>query len=228
MTNYENFSHRNHVIMLPVSGGLDSTCLFYEYLSENRRVIPFHVQIENQQEPLKHIHEKFALKSIMEYIFKHFPWCPPIKMAKYEHNDFGFGRDSEVIYLTAQKLAYELVKRDDVSYIQLSEAVVADDLEIEEFRNRNSLDVDCKIWRTLVESMIFRIPEEQRLKVDPVINLPYKNRRKSELILGGIPNDILKHIFWCRRPIGGKPCNECNSCMVHEAAIQEVQKLSSV
>lgn len=224
MTNYNQVSSPEHVIMLPVSGGLDSTCLLYEYLNTNRRVYPFHVQIENQQEPFKYIHEKMALKSIMEYVYIHFPLCSPIKIAKYDHNDFGFGRDSEIIYLTAQKLAYELAERDDVKYIQLSEAVVADDLEIAEYRNRNNLNIDCKIWKTFVESMIFRISDEQHLKVDPVLRLPYKNTRKSELILGNTPIDMIEHTFWCRKPVGGKPCNKCRSCIIYENALQEVQK----
>lgn len=214
----------NNIIMVPLSGGLDSTYLFYDLVKRrpnNVRVVPFHVIIENDHEE-KCDYELTSILNIHNQMKSVMPWTPNILFAKYVHEGFGFGRDTEPIFMTAQKLAYKLVleSNSDSDRIILIEGVVMDDLDVFEFDQRHKALIDHKLWKTLVATMEFRIPESDTDKICYHLKRPLIecNVFKKDIILD-MPSYIMEHIWYCRTPDGPDPCGVCQSCRIHATAL---------
>lgn len=187
--------------LVPISGGVDSTYLLYNYLKNtNYTVHAHHIILKSRFEP-RWEQELKACRSIVNY-------CKDIRMFNYTESIWEFPFhcwDFEVVAFCAGQIATKI--KDFKTKISL----VAGRIKEDDTRQSSSdrLEFMQQIWRASSASV--------QNFVYPVFEMPLRNLSKYD-VMNKMPKELLDMCWTCRRPEDDQPCNKCHSCEVFNSA----------
>ena len=202
------------VLLVMFSGGIDSACILYRYLSETSIPIhAHHVRIMSKAEPRWQLESK-AVDSICRRLRRIRPF--DLSISSYEHVPYfmAVGWDCDVQLLAASRVVLNLPLPRPDSMIHIALGWTKDSTLREEVKDRIDRDVVPSIWRALCNGM--RLPHRDHVSQD--IMFPLLDMTKKE-IMECLPEDILHDTWSCRGPVDGiRECGVCHACLLKNAS----------
>lgn len=196
------------LILLLLSGGVDSACMLHHYLVNTRHPVhAHHISIMNSLEN-RWQQELTAVQAIVAF-------------CRERYRPFGFSRtafdcrelpryigwDSDLYFLAATRVAPNL----DAPAIRVAVGWTADDLTRPLVQDRMRRRVPQRVWEALRDS----VDHGGRLRAE--LEEPLVGLAKAD-ILGRTPPELLRLAWACRRPVysGGRalPCGVCHACQL--------------
>lgn len=209
------------IYLVPLSGGLDSTYMLLKLMNEGKDVFPFHVKIYNSFED-KVDKEIDAVENITKWFKCAFYHDFRVHFTTYEHYQAGQGRDTEAIYLSAIKHAYQLIKLDEVDHVVLCEGLVMDDLQYPEYQKRYDDKLDERLYKAFIDGMEYRVPYEQLNKMCHKIYYPLIDEDVHKYtMLKNMPYNLKMLVWYCRTG-KAEPCGKCLSCIIHKSVEKDI------
>lgn len=188
------------MILVMLSGGLDSTGMLVKLLQETNEPIHVHHIIINNKEK-RWMAENLAVKNIVEYCYKNY------REFKYTANVFGFAQftsffcwDNDVVRFIAAQIC-----KGDPSITELALGKCKDD-ETQSFR-----------VRALQSATIWKACFLDGIGTPPKIIRPVEHMTKKQLA-EYLPPELFEMTWSCRTPkiINNKSvkCRTCDTCKV--------------
>jgi 7-cyano-7-deazaguanine synthase in queuosine biosynthesis len=190
--------------LLMFSGGLDSTYILNDLMKKNEKVWVHHITLINTVEE-RWVEEREAAREIVKWLWNKYRKFP------YTESEWSFPFskfycwDMDIVTFVAAQIIPNIYAGQK---IKLTTGRVMDDDESQS--SIKQVERTQKMWETAKERFDYMAYNE--------INRPIKNKYKKELI-PELPKDLLDLVWYCRRPVEGRPCGACKSCKDMEKAI---------
>ena len=189
------------------SGGIDSTYLLYQQLTETTDNIHAHHIVFKPHSKFKRDDvESLACERIYKYLMN-------IRSFTYSSSELDLsqfpytGWDSDSQLFMASRVAPSLAAKNITVMIGDN----ANDYKQENVADRLERNVSSNLWTALLNSL----EDHQRERINPKIQYPIANLSKQEII-ERLPKDLLDLTWSCREPIrndsGVHPCRKCHAC----------------
>lgn len=183
----------NPRVMINFSGGVDSTYAAYDALRSKQSVLLHHCVLKSTTN--RWVEEKKSVDFALNYFSK-----MGLNKYVYVESSFDYGKISYMIY--------------DVELIGFLTGLV--------LRNPKYKSVDRVVISVNANDPSARnINTPRRVKANALTDIlinrevsfeyPYINITKEEMIKN-LPKDLVKGLWWCRKPRGGQKCGRCNPC----------------
>lgn len=179
--------------MINFSGGVDSTYAAYDALRSKQSVLLHHCVLKSTTN--RWVEEKKSVDFALNYFSK-----MGLNKYVYVESSFDYGKISYMIY--------------DVEIIGFLTGLV--------LRNPKYKSVDRVVISVNANDPSARnINTPRRVKANALTDIlmnrevsfeyPYINITKKEMIKN-LPKDLVKGLWWCRKPRGDQKCGRCNPC----------------
>ena len=193
------------IVILMLSGGLDSVYLLHDYLTKTETIIHAHHIILNVPAEPRAEQEQVATRRIVEYYkkngYREFEYSESMwQFPFYQYT----GWDSDLCLMTAAKIAGNL----DADLISVALGACLEDLERPVIQERMRRRVNPLLWSALRNSMSDKAPN---LNADYYLPLVDKKISKAKMVKE-LPEEVLKQVWSCRRPVDDRQCGQCESC----------------
>lgn len=199
----------NHVRIVLLSGGLDSTYLSWRLLSEGYCGVHLHhVSIVTSVENRWKKELECTNKIINYFTSKKFQFSYSNSRSEFLNQE-RIGFDSDTVLLYAQKLAQNFIS-DRIDVIL---GWNPHDIQRPDIAERAERNVTGNIWKALVESASNRNNINKELKF-PLIEWGIT----KDIIFKEMPQELIDMTWSCRRKID-IPCGVCHACLERKTYI---------
>jgi 7-cyano-7-deazaguanine synthase in queuosine biosynthesis len=185
-------------VLIAFSGGLDSTFILWQHLIENpnSKALVFHVELNTKREPRAE-RENMAVKEILK-------WFTENGLNNFE-------------YIEGFKFDYGDFRRVTIKDIQIISMFKAIILKREKYNSITKIKFGWHRGEVNSEEINkgFRVKKMfEALEVNRKIEFlfPIEHLTRKDMV-EKLPNDLLKLISSCRKPILNKPCKKCKTCL---------------
>lgn len=183
-------------ILIPISGGLDSTYVLWKYLTEtDHPVHAHHISLYNKHEFRIHQEDK-AVDDVVSWLKKN---TRPFRISKSSYiNPLG-GKDMTLVLFTMSQICYNLCGADTDKIIVATGRIVEDD-------ERTPIHTQDLVFWAGVKNIGVPIKLERPIR--------YMNKKE---VMNSMPQELVDLTWSCRQPkfINNKavPCKECHACI---------------
>ena len=180
-------------IIIPWSGGLDSTYLVYTNLRDGNTVLPVYITIENNTSKVDR--EKKTVAQLVE-LFKEMDLLGELE-------DIDFSTEFETGFSPNLAFAQMPIWIIGLLYTNWSEC---DEIQMGYVMNDDAvsyIDEVKKIWKSYSG-----ITNDGKV---PTLKFPLSKMKKWK-IWGDLPDKIRQLTMFCETSVGGLDCGECDSC----------------
>lgn len=189
------------MILVMFSGGLDSTAVLYEVLTETEEDIHVHHIILRNKEFRWEV-ESIAVKSISDYLSKH------TRSFQFTQNMWGFlqfqrfiGWDMDIVFFTAAQIAKN---KTEINKVAIGSRI---NPSYQTKRREQRMERSLAVWNACFMHYSHDVPQ---------IIKPVGNKDKKDLI-NDMPEDLVRLTWSCRKPVREKQgsfkrCGTCQTC----------------
>ncbi|MCP4440266.1 MAG: hypothetical protein GY810_15080 [Aureispira sp.] len=195
---------KQYKAIIPFSGGVDSTAVLYQTLTQNpeQEYFVFKVNIINAASASRTIQEEEAVRNILEWLRNHGINNFTFRKLEYNYAELGAPQphwDSEVVNFAAASC---ILSHPEIE--EFMEGAIADDFLQEGFHDRISH----------IAKILYLVTKKN--PQDLKIVFPLKDMYKYD-VMKSMPIDLLALTWSCRYPKGGSNynlirCHQCPPC----------------
>lgn len=204
----------NSCKLVMFSGGVDSTYLLWKLLTEtDHHIHAHHISLRTVAE------NRWEMEGISTTNL----WLEMLEIRHFDVSstviDFdtlpytGWDSDAQ-LYIGARVAA--AIEADDVT---LTLGITSNDAKRSVIVDRVNRNVLHNLWAALLDS----IDEEQRVRINPKIDLPIKDMSKQDIVRA-LPENLRQLTWSCRLPVKVEgmtvPCGICLPCQVLQDALK--------
>lgn len=190
--------------LLNFSGGLDSTYALWNYLKTNdKRLLIHHCHLINWES--RHEEETRSVDAILQWLVDN-----NLANFQYKHTTFNYGNntylipDKEIIgFLTGVVVRPKAFKN-------ITKVIISSSKD-------DTANIEYYVRSEQRRIQIMNVTARKELK----LLYPIKNLTRTEMIRR-LPVGLFELIWYCRKPVEGKPCKECKTCKQMEASKKEI------
>jgi len=182
-------------ILIPISGGLDSTYVLYKYLTEtNYMIYAHHIELYDKYQ-FRIDQENKASKDVVSWLKKN---TRDFRYSQSSYiNPFG-GSDITLVLFTMSQICYWLLGPETDEIVVATGRVVEDD-------ERGPIHTQDDVFFAGIKNIDVPITLER----------PIRHMTKQEVI-NKMPKELVNLTWSCRTPIFingvATPCGECHAC----------------
>lgn len=185
--------------LLMLSGGIESTCILWELLNAGEEVHCHHIILDVISEQ-RASEELEAVGNIYNFLNnKGFAFKASASNLVWATSNLFTGRDAYAVLLFAYKTAGALARAGEKDI----EVVLG--YKTESHINAGNYAVMWQIYHNDFNNY-------QKNAISSTINYPLLGIDKKEVI-NRMPKELFDLTSYCRRPVKGKPCGLCNTCI---------------
>ena len=183
-------------ILIPISGGMDSTYVLYKYLTGTVHPIhAHHISLYSNEEFRIHQEDK-AVDDIVSWLKKH---TRDFRISKSAYiNPLG-GKDITLVLFTMSQIAHNLVGADTEEIVVATGRIIDDDV-------RAPIHTQDDVFWSGVKD----------LDVPITLERPIRHMNKKE-VMNNMPQELVSLTWSCRQPKFEKgkaiECGECHACL---------------
>lgn len=199
------------VILVPISGGLDSTYMLWHFLTNTSYDIHAHHISLRAGWIQRWMAEDEVIPKIVEY-------CKGIRNFEYSTSLFSCNlnnttKDSDVVFTIASRVASTISKTYGVK-VTLATGVCLDDMEHDNNRERVET-INGNLWKALVDSVT--TIKENNVDINPELYRVLLDEKVSKQdMVDRMPRELTDLTWSCRIPVRVgdtlSECGECTSC----------------
>ena len=190
-------------VLVNLSGGIDSAYCLYEALSAGRDVLVHHIRLKNHEG--RRPYEYAAVLAIRLWLRQH-----GLTRYTYVESSFDYGTLRYVVRDAKLWSFLSAVILLNPKHADVNEVIIPSHLDSPIMQNKALQDEISGIIRATIAGA----------REVPLISYPIGKKLKKEVV-ASMPKDLLAKCWWCRKPVGGKPCKVCHSCKRYAKAIAE-------
>lgn len=187
--------------MLPFSGGCDSTLVLWNWLRQNpsKKLLVYHIVLKNWEG-----RQDLELKAVYDIL----SWMRSNGLDNFEYHEAGFD------YGTIKKIVW------DMEIWAFWDAII---LRAKKYANIKT--ILCPYIKTSHQAEMLTGRHQTRIALTKLIAkremkyvMPIMHMNK-EAILNSLHPELRSLVWYCRRPVEGKPCHKCFTCVAVDRSI---------
>lgn len=192
------------MVLLNLSGGIDSAYCAYKLLKEGRSLLIHHCVLKNIEN--RHEQEYKAVQHCLDFFKKN-----GLNNFEYVETFFDYG--------TVKVLIYDVEIIGFLSGLILRNPNFYNIKQIAVSVNKNeptgqNLECPRRVSANTCTKTLLNLINRDVQFIYPIINMT------KEEIINDCPKDLLSGLWWCRRPQNGNKCGQCKTCIETNYLIQ--------